>query len=701
MTTTKLTSLFATALFAMTNIVNAQNYGKIVAIDLSAQTVKATSTIVLSWPLRSDVKSYSLQRKAPGIATLTVSNLAATSTGYTDSTAAVGVAYEYKLSGSPAVLGEPTTYGNVLAGIEAPLVESRGSVLLVIASDILSSTSTKVSRLVADLVGEGWAVDQLTVNPTDSVSSVKASIVSRYNANTGLKSLVLIGHVPVPYSGNLNPDSHPEHKGAWPCDGFYGDIDGTWTDSTVNTSTAARSENFNTPGDGKYDQSSFPSALELNVGRIDFDNLPSFAPLTNADLICRYLDKNHAFRTGATNVERRGLVDDNLSTLREGLAASGRRSICSSVGSANMVDGDFMSNSTPSLFGTAVGYGSYSSIDGIGTTATMAAGSVNTVFNQGFGSYYGDWNSADNVLRGIIAANGVSLTSVWSGRPVINFYGMALGRTVGECVQAAQNQATDAYSQIGYNMKAVSLNLMGDPTLRLLPVAPVANVAATITTGTSTLNWSASTGVVGYHIYRADAAGQPFVRRNTSLVTATTFSETNVANSSIYIVKAVKIETTNSGTFFNMSGGDSIAPVQQAVTLSAGEIAINAWKTQYFGANSTNEAIAGDTCDADKDGVCNLVEYAMGTNPTLSSSKSGLQNVNVSNTVSGRKMSATFAKLNSATGVKLSIQCSSDLQTWNIAPATTLSNFGGYTMSQVSVSAAGEKCFFRVLVERI
>ncbi len=698
-TTNQLTSLFATALFAMTNIVNAQDYGKIVSIDLSAQTVKSSSTIVLSWPLRSDVKSYSLQRKAAGTNTLTISNLAATSTGYTDSTATVGVAYEYKLTGAPAVTGEPTSYGDVLAGIEAPLVESRGSVLLVIASDILSSTSTKVNRLVADLVGEGWTVDQLTVNPTDSVASVKASIVSRYN--TSLKSLVLIGHVPVPYSGNLNPDSHPEHKGAWPCDGFYGDLDGTWTDSTVNTTTAARSENFNIPGDGKYDQSSFPSTLEMNVGRIDFDNLPSFAPLTNADLICRYLDKNHAFRTGAANVERRGLVDDNLSTLREGLAASGRRAICASVGAANMVDADFMSNSTPSLFGTAVGYGSYSSIQGIGTTADMATGTVNTVFNQGFGSYYGDWNSADNVLRGIIAANGVSLTSVWSGRPVINFYGMALGRTVGECVQAAQNQSTDAYAQIGYNMKAVSLNLMGDPTLRLLPVAPVANVTATITSGTSTLNWSASTGVVGYHIYRADAAGQAFVRCNSSLVTTTTFSETTVPNSSLYIVKAVKIETTTSGTFFNLSGGNSIAPTQKAVTLTAGEIAINAWKVQYFGANATNEAIAGDTCDADKDGVCNLVEYAMGTNPTLASSKSGLQNVTLTNTVNGRKMSATFAKLNSAAGVTLSIQCSSDLTNWSIAPATTISNFGGYTMSQVSVSAAGDKCFFRVLVERI
>ena len=43
------------------------------------------------------------------------------------------------------------------------------------------------------------------------------------------------GHVPVPYSGDIVPDGHmPDHVGAWPCDGFYGDMDGTWTDNAVN-----------------------------------------------------------------------------------------------------------------------------------------------------------------------------------------------------------------------------------------------------------------------------------------------------------------------------------------------------------------------------------------------------------------------------------------------------------------------------------
>ena len=694
-TTTQLMSLFATGFFAMINIVSSQDYGKMLSIDIQAQTVKATPAIVLSWPLRSDIKNYALQRKSTGTPIVSVT-LAAASTGYTDNSAVAGVAYEYKVIGYPPISGAPTAYGSILSGIEVPMVESRSSVLLVVASDIVSSTSTKVSRLVTDLTGEGWSVDQLIVNPTDTVASVKASIVTRYTANTSLKSLVLIGHVPVPYSGNLNPDSHPEHKGAWPCDGFYGDMDGIWTDVAAKNDAAARSQNRNIPGDGKYDQSTFPSALELSVGRIDFADLPAFAPLTEADLICRYLDKNHNFRTGLTTVERRGLVDDNLATMTEAFAASGRRAICASFGSASMVDGDFLSNNIPSLFGAAIGFGSYSSIAGVGTTADLANGTVNTVFNQGFGSYYGDWDSSDNILRGIIAADGVSLTSVWSGRPVMNFHGMGLGRTVGECVLASQNPTNDVYHQAGSKPQSVHLALMGDPTLRMFTVAPVADVNATLINASASLNWTASTGMVGYHVYRADAAGQKYVRRNPSLITTTSFSEASVPATSRYLVKAVKIETTSSGTFFNLSGGNSIAPAVVAASVDP----IMAWKQQFFGADAANEAIAGDTCDADMDGVCNLMEYAMGTDPVLNTSNSGLQDVTISNTANGTAMYATFSQLNSATGVKLSIQCSTDLQNWSLVPTTTLNSFGGYTLSGVSVLVSSDRCFFRALIER-
>src|SRR5207248_1131072 len=90
------------------------------------------------------------------------------------------------------------------------------------------------------------------------------------------------GHVPVPYSGLLNPDGHPNHLGAWPADAYYGDMDGLWTDTTVNYvgtdpgDPADTARLANVPGDGKFDQSTIPGVVRLNVGRVDLANLPGY-----------------------------------------------------------------------------------------------------------------------------------------------------------------------------------------------------------------------------------------------------------------------------------------------------------------------------------------------------------------------------------------------------------------------------------------
>src|SRR6185436_1061279 len=97
---------------------------------------------------------------------------------------------------------------------------------------------------------------------------------SLYNADpTHVKGVLLIGEVPVPYSGSLAKDNRPDHVGAWPCDAYYGDVDGIWTDNTVNLPNTARSANRNVPGDGKFDQNTLPSAVEIPVGRLDFRHL--------------------------------------------------------------------------------------------------------------------------------------------------------------------------------------------------------------------------------------------------------------------------------------------------------------------------------------------------------------------------------------------------------------------------------------------
>ncbi|MBI3192044.1 MAG: fibronectin type III domain-containing protein, partial [Pedosphaera parvula] len=124
-----------------------------------------------------------------------------------------------------------------------------------------------------------------------SVPNVRALVQADYNAAPDrVKALYIIGHVPVPYAGALSPDGHPEHHGAWSCDGYYGEMNGTWTDNTVNATGAMDARNHNVPGDGKFDQSDFPSSVELQVGRVDFANMPAFQS-SELELVRAYLSK--------------------------------------------------------------------------------------------------------------------------------------------------------------------------------------------------------------------------------------------------------------------------------------------------------------------------------------------------------------------------------------------------------------------------
>src|SRR5437762_840004 len=133
--------------------------------------------------------------------------------------------------------------------------------------------ATELTRLQQDLTGDGWTVIRKDVSRTATVASVKSLIKAEYDADrANVKAVFLFGHVPVPRSGDINPDGHDNHKGAWAADTYYADMDGAWTDSTVNDTSAERADNYNTPGDGRFDQSEIPSDLELAVGRVDLSN---------------------------------------------------------------------------------------------------------------------------------------------------------------------------------------------------------------------------------------------------------------------------------------------------------------------------------------------------------------------------------------------------------------------------------------------
>jgi hypothetical protein len=246
------------------------------AVELSAKVQAAPPQITLSWTADANATGYSVYRKAPTAGNWTpLTTLSAGALNWTDVSVANGGSYEYAVTKTTSAGYAGTGY--MFAGVNATAIENRGKVILIVDNSFSAPLASELARLQQDLVGDGWTVIRHDVSRNDSVVSVRNLIKADYDADPGnVKSVFLFGHVPVPYSGDNNPppDGHPDHQGAWPADVYYGDMDSIWTDSIVNNvNGTARPSLRNVPGDGKFDQTSLPSDVDLQVGRVDLANM--------------------------------------------------------------------------------------------------------------------------------------------------------------------------------------------------------------------------------------------------------------------------------------------------------------------------------------------------------------------------------------------------------------------------------------------
>ncbi len=532
------------------------------AVQINATVQANPAQIVLSWLPNGTSNQYTLFRKlkTDQFWGSPIATLPGTAAQYTDNSVSVGVNYEYRVArAGSGYSGE----GYVNAGIEIPETAWRGKLLLIVDSTIITSLSTEITRLVKDVEGDGWQVIRHDVLRTGSVTHVKDLIVSDYYFDTvPPKAVFLLGHVPVPYSGNINPDGHSDHLGAWPADCYYADVDGTWTDNSVTSTTASPARTQNVPGDGKFDQSIVPSDLELQVGRVDFNGMPTFT-LTEIQLLKNYLDKDHDYRKKNFTPSKQAVIDDNFGYFSsEAFAASGYKNFGPLVGNTNITSADYFTSMTGTSYQWSYGCGggTYISAGGIGATSNFASANLEGIFTMLFGSYFGDWDSQNNFLKAPLA-QGKILTSVWSGRPHYQFHHMALGENIGYSVLLTQNNPGGLYfaSPTGITGRWVHNALMGDPTLRNDVVAPVSNVVATKAGRHCQISWSASTETnsVGYNIYRKTDTSEIYTKINSNPVTGTTYTDPCLYHVGVYtyMVRTLKLEVTPSGSYYNLSEG--------------------------------------------------------------------------------------------------------------------------------------------------
>lgn len=553
------------------------------ANEVYATVQKSPPQITLNWRYGTDyanAATVTIMRKLFDAPTWNaLATVPGTQTSYPDTDVVVGQRYEYRIR----ITGMWTNI-YLCAGIEATAEEDRGKLILFVDETVKDALTLELRRLVQDLAGDGWTVIRYDVprhdfaQATTQPESIKDLIKAQYNADPDhMKAVFLFGHAPVPYSGDTAPDGHSEHAGAWPADTYYGDMDGTWTDTQNFNYGSGRP---NVAGDGFFDQMYLPNALKLQVGRVDLFDMPEFAPRDEVQLLRDYLNKDHAFRMKRKTVMNAGAA---MSAYYLKNDCWNLTSLCSTVDGNGDALGRFIwfyPPADPYLWITINGLGTrtgqYS--PGIDGPAIMPR-SCPAEFTLLYGSFYGQWDYQDDFMRAVLGAPENGLTSMWGVGSSYTLHRMGMGGSIGDTFRASVSGAPYDYSSYDPTMPTnmVLTNLMGDPSLRQNYVAPPTAVTVQANAGQVKVNWTASAEPVqGYFVYRGAAITGPFTRITPALLAGTSFTDANPdAGKPIYLVRAEALTTTPSGTFWNLSQGafatTAAAPVAEPQTLAVDE----------------------------------------------------------------------------------------------------------------------------------
>ncbi|MBN1355471.1 hypothetical protein JXA40_04265 [bacterium] len=159
-------------------------------------------------------------------------------------------------------------------------------VALFVNQNISGSLQDSLDGYIADLTGDGYDTDLIEFSGL-TAAGLKTALQGL--TGEGLVGAVLIGESPVAW--------YEMDDEEFPIDLYFMDLDGTWSDSD---------------GDGLWDAHSGNVSPEIWIGRIDASSYLRSSEIT---LLQNYFQKNHAYRTGALSVPKRGLafVDDDWS----------------------------------------------------------------------------------------------------------------------------------------------------------------------------------------------------------------------------------------------------------------------------------------------------------------------------------------------------------------------------------------------------
>ncbi|MDJ0994255.1 MAG: C25 family cysteine peptidase [Dinoroseobacter sp.] len=463
---------------------------------------------------------------------------------YRDKDVGPGMAYEYKVMRYDTDLVD---VGYLLAGTDVPAIEARGRAFVVVDETIAAPLAAPLERFIQDLTGDGWAVTRHDVprgTPRDPTANLAAAqeirrwIADQYQRDVYRDfTLILVGHVPVVYSGRASPDGHEAKP--HPTDLFYADMNGVWPEADP----------------GRLSPDLVPSHfIEFPVGRIDFSNMGDGSREAEISMLRAYFDKNHHWRHGM------------LGDLREAYGQTGYlrveiAQLDNLVGSASVTEGGHhdIGEQKPWLFG--VDFGDWKG-------ANYAGYTNKAVFSINFGSAKQYFANRNNAIRGMLIQPWYGLASGWGGRPSWRLHAMALGGTIGLAhLKTVNNGRKDGeyreameYIPTGKYLwrNPIWVNLMGDPTLRAFPTVPPSAVQVEPDPSGAIVRWTESgdPDLVGYTVYRQATDGASFAAISEVLPAGTReFVDPEGTTTTLYMLRAVSRKVVAAGSFFSLSQG--------------------------------------------------------------------------------------------------------------------------------------------------
>lgn len=551
-------------------------------LHVVARVVREPPGIQLEWK-RNPVQRLNIRRR---LLTESAPTLMATNVGgvtWLDTQVTPGERYEYAVFDPGS---RDFTSGSITASLDGAPIEYRGKALVLVDETVEDKLSQALRDFERDLVGDGWSVARKSVPRHNdnrwsanrpAIEKIRGIIRQEYQDSDGdLRTVILVGHVAVPYTGFGAEDGHTakgqNHFGAWPTDLYYADTDGRWTDIDRYPLPyeTAFPETMNTPDDGKFDQSQVPrnSAgvpfIEVSVGRVDFARLDGYLGerISETSLLKRYFEKNHRYRHGDLAFPPRAIAqgfshpNENRILYNNAIFNSSRNF---GQGPDALVLGDFYRAKRAALWGFQAGFGHVSVMNNNqsnpwSTESVTRPGQAPAIaFYMLSGSWFGDWNLAGNLLRGVLVPASSGLASCWMRGYLVKFDTMAVGGTLGDAFKATANDPNQAATVFGAPR---TLSLLGDPTLRAAVTPPPTAASASKHPSGVVVSWQRADGQpLGYFVYDSPFALGPFTNRLTMQpVHETQFLDSNsIATRRYHAVRSVQRMTTGAGAYTNLS----------------------------------------------------------------------------------------------------------------------------------------------------